>query len=642
MYLENFGVINFRSCKLLDLKFPKDDPAIFIGINDSGKSSILKAVGLLLSDKPSYNSISDSSSKKDFSNSPLTIKEFVNYLNYKKLPSLNYTENQTVLIGKFIIEDNDIDFENLSNYSNNLLWSINKCGNELWLVKLFEQNTTTVQSYILTEDSDDEAYNELWNKSLTNLNRLINDLKITDDEIENVNKAGPFTNLEKIKAIYNRFDLNKVWRPYKIERGDKNFFPKFRYLDWNCSLEDIKNTASDALATQIEAHLKPLRTQASVTATEVEEEVNKELKTLKDSIGDMLPNIKEIKTKIFINIKESVTDILVNKENSDGDVHLDLQGEGVKRQIWFALIKSGALSSIKSGMTNKKFIWAFDEPESHLFPSAQRQFFEIIKEVSKSNVQTIISTHSTVFIDKSKLNTIKSVSLTKDSYSEFNQCDCVDDIFESLEIKNSDFLFFDKFLVIEGDTESFLIPHLYKLYKNRSFEDENVQLINLTGKNKWIENKKALENVLNGFKKSMDYVVFLFDNDMKTELGQAQITDKMFFVGIQDIEDSIKNETWISFVKEITEDKVIFSNEELQSIKDEIPRENNVPKNAKFYSQLERKVKEKLEEIEGEAPNWTVLPGKGSNISSILMKYIGSIEDVGAEVKQAFDKLQNE
>ncbi|MDO9580266.1 MAG: AAA family ATPase [Bacteroidales bacterium] len=212
--------------------------------------------------------------------------------------------------------------------------------------------------------------------------------------------------------------------------------------------------------------------------------MNEQLKELKNTIGDILPNITGIKTKIYTNVQETVTDILINKINTDGDIHLDLQGEGVKRQIWFALIKSGTLASIQSGIKNKRFIWAFDEPETHLYPSAQRQLFEIIKDVSLSNIQTLISTHSTVFIDKSKLKTIRSVSLKDDAYSEYNECSSVDEIFESLELRNSDFLFYDKFLVIEGDTESYLIPSLYKLHTGKFLEEDNIQLINLTGKNK--------------------------------------------------------------------------------------------------------------------------------------------------------------
>src|SRR6266542_2603868 len=202
------------------------------------------------------------------------------------------------------------------------------------------------------------------------LDKKVKELEISSDEIQNENKKGRFSNLEKIRAIYSKVPKQQVWSSYKIEKGDKTIFQSFRYLDWNSSLDDIKRTATDAMSATIEAQLKPLRQEASVAAKKTEEEINKQLEILKSSISEMLPNITAIKTKVFFEVKESVTDILINKEKADGDIHLDLQGEGVKRQIWFALIKSGALASIGSGIKNKKSLWAFDEPETHLYPSA--------------------------------------------------------------------------------------------------------------------------------------------------------------------------------------------------------------------------------------------------------------------------------
>lgn len=646
MFLSELIVLNFRSCKQIEIVLHKDDPNIFIGINDCGKTTILKAIGFLLDDKPVFNSLKDNSSKKDFSNSPLTAQEFINILDKKNLPQISYSENQTVVIGKFIIEENDIDENELSTYSNQLLWAVEKFQDgAIWLAKVFESNNSTISSFILTEDtfqSDKTKGAELWNSSATDLNKKIKENNISDEEVKNVNEAGRFSNLEKVRAIYSKFPLEQCWANYKLEKGDKSVFPTYRYLDWNCSLEDIKKTAADAMAVKIETHIKPLKTQANSTARDVEAEINEELKALRDSIGDMLPNITGIKTKVYINVQESVTDILINKLNSDSDIHLDLQGEGVKRQIWFALIKAGALASIKSGVKNKRFIWAFDEPETHLYPSAQRQFFEIIKEVSLSNVQTLISTHSTVFIDKSKLNTIRSVALKDSGYSEYYECESIDAIFDSLELRNSDFLFYDKFLVVEGDTEAFLIPALYKLFRTKSHEEENIQLINLTGSGKWTESKKALENVLKGFKKSFEYVIYLFDADMGYELGQAAKTDKMFFAGNQDIEDSISNDIWISFVKEATEDQVILTTDEIQTLKGSIPHDSACAREGKFYHMLEKLVKEKINEQADEPVTYAVLPGKGNDLAQLLIKHINSIEQVCPNIKLAFEKLKTD
>jgi predicted ATP-dependent endonuclease of OLD family len=643
MFLKELILINYRSCKQIELVFHKDDPNIFIGINDCGKTTILKGIGLLLDDKPLFNSIKDSSSKKDFSNSPLSINEFNSLLATKKLPSIPYSVNETVAIGQFILEDADIDESDLTKYSSLFLWSIERTTeNIVWLARVFQNNTSASTTLLLVEDSiqSEEAKGlELWNSTAADLNKRIKERAITSEDIENVNKAGRFTNLEKIRAIYSKSTLVKYWANFKLEKGDKSAFPAFRYLDWNCSLDDIKKTATDAMAAKIELHIKPLKSQATNTAREVEKEINEQLRNLKDSIGDMLPNITAIKTRVNINVQETVTDILINKVNGDGDIHIDLQGEGIKRQIWFALIKSGALASIQAGMTNKKFIWAFDEPETHLYPSAQRQFFEIIKQVSLTNVQSIISTHSTVFIDKSRLKTIRSVMLKENSYTDYCECTSVDIIFESLELRNSDFLFYDRFLVIEGDTESYLIPSLYKLSKGKSLEEDNIQLINLNGKSKWLEGKKALENVLKGFKKSFEYVIYLFDADMSFDLGEAGRTDKMFFAGKQDIEDSISNDVWISFVEEATESKVILTENEIQELKNAVPDNVEGMREQKFYRTLEKLVKQKLNDLAGEQITGSMLPSKGNDSAQLLLKHIKSIDQVSPEIKSSFDRL---
>lgn len=641
MYLSELIIVNYRSCKLLEISFQKDEPNILIGINDCGKTTILKSVGLLLDDKPSYNFIRDNSSKKDFSNSPLTSDQFSELLTRHKLPLIPYDENQTIVLGKFKIEESDIDTEELSTYSNQLLWTIEKADDDLWFGKAFESNSSNGKSFLLTFDhfQDDKAL-ELCSMNATDLNRKMREFSVSSEDVENTNKTGRFSNLEKVRAVYSKVLLEQTWTSYKIDKGDKTVFPQFRYLDWNCSLEDIKKTATDAMAARIDAHIKPLKAMASNSAKDAELEVNEDLKILKESIGEVIPNITAIKTKVFFDVKESITDILINKANSDGDIHLDLQGEGVKRQIWFALIKAGAVQSIRSGITNKRFIWAFDEPETHLFPSAQREFFEIIKQVSTSNVQTLVSTHSTVFIDKSKLQTIRSVSLKQDSYTEFSECSSVDDIFTSLELRNSDFLFYDKFLVIEGDTEAYLIPALYRLHTGSSLSDHNIQLINLTGKSKWVDSKKALENVLQGFKKSMDYVVYLFDADMRPELGANAITENFFFAGKQDIEDSISNDIWIQFVAKATEDKVILTVEDIQTIKNGIPEDIAIPSNQKFFKVLEKTAKAKLQEITDEPLTYNLLPTKGNDSAQLLIELIDSIDSICPNIGKAFDRLR--
>jgi hypothetical protein len=126
---------------------------------------------------------------------------------------------------------------------------------------------------------------------------------------------------------------------------------------------------------------------------------------------------------------------------------------------------------------------------------------------------------------------------------------------------------------------------------------------------------------------------------MRNELGEEAITDCFFFAGKQDIEDSISNDVWINFVKDATEDVVIFNETDIQEIKAEIPENEIIRSNDKFFKRLEKLVKQKLGEVHGEPITWTVLNSKGNDSAQSLLKHIYTIEQVSPSIKNAFDKL---
>jgi predicted ATP-dependent endonuclease of OLD family len=47
MYLKKIIIFNYKSCQKIELDLIKDDPLVLIGINDCGKSTILRAIDLL-------------------------------------------------------------------------------------------------------------------------------------------------------------------------------------------------------------------------------------------------------------------------------------------------------------------------------------------------------------------------------------------------------------------------------------------------------------------------------------------------------------------------------------------------------------------------------------------------------------------
>ena len=393
---------------------------------------------------------------------------------------------------------------------------------------------------------------------------------------------------------------------------------------------------------KIAVHLDPVKRFALRKADKASQEVNNSLKEISATLSADVPNITALESNVFFEVKSALTDLLVRKANADGLIHIENQGDGVKRQIWFSILKWKSLSAIAENAVNKKFLWCFDEPETHLFPSAQREFFDVIKRISKSNVQTAISTHSTVFIDRAKIDHIKNV-FTTDGYTSFTSCTSIDDIYNSLQIKNSDFLFFNKFLVVEGSTEQTIIPHLYRKYTGSSLLEHSIQLINLQGKDNRVQNKHTLESILREFKKETDNVIYLFDNDANydsraNELQQGQV----YFTGKQDIEDSISVSDWVQFVNEYLaahEETVTVNQEEVTGILQGIPAER-INANQKFYPKVQGLVKEKIFQQKGE--RYEILPSKGTDLGSALLPYLTGIELINGQIKEAFDKLKPE
>lgn len=630
MILSKLQIINYKSCNNIFLDLEKDTPNIFIGINDSGKSTILNAIGLLLDEKQKFNFLQEDKVKKDLSNTIITEIEFSKIFEALEIPRLEYSTTKCLIIGEFTLEENDIS-EDLSTH---LQWVLDKQDVEkVWLAKIFDNSNNSSIHYLLTPQGVDDR-NEYYKEKATALSKIAKEKKV--EKIENVNNVGRFSTLEILRSIMNTLELEPSWAEYKM---DKNIFPQYRYLDWNISMEQLTQFTKDTMQQQVKEELLEARSFANAKRQLAQEKINKELDSFAETFLKDVPSVEKLKANIYFDVEPRITDIVINKKNSVGDIHIDSQGEGVKRQIWFSLIKWNALNSINLEHKNKKFLWCFDEPETHLYPSAQREFYNIIKQTSSANVQSLISTHSTIFVDKTIISSINKIDLV-DGISINSKCSSVEDIYESLKLKNSDFLFYDKFIVVEGDTEEILIPHFYKVVNGTSLEIDNIRLVNLGGKDKISQNALILDGILGEFKKNNSTVYFILDNDARFKLTAHEIGKYApTFVGKQDIEDSLESEVWLRIIDENIEADLKVSLEEISAIKDNIKEGEEEESKKKFYPSLINNIRKKLIALGRDDFHTidTVLPSKGTEEGRLINKYIDNENQID---KNLVEKLK--
>jgi putative ATP-dependent endonuclease of OLD family len=181
MILTRLQIINYKSCNDIYFELEKDNPNILIGINDSGKSTILNAVGLLLDDKQKFNFLQDDKVKKDISNSPLEEVRFNQIFEYLELSPLSYSKTSCYVIGEFQLEENDINDE----LSTHLQWVLDKNDVEkIWLAKVFDNSNNSSIHYVLTPQGIDDRF-EYYKEKATALSKIAKDKKLGKPDNEN-------------------------------------------------------------------------------------------------------------------------------------------------------------------------------------------------------------------------------------------------------------------------------------------------------------------------------------------------------------------------------------------------------------------------------------------------------------------------
>jgi putative ATP-dependent endonuclease of OLD family len=634
MYLKTLAVVNLRSCRLVKLDMERGEPNILIGLNDCGKSTILRAVTLLLDEKSAatFAFSRDSSQKSDTSNTGLNEADFSQFIRDHSLPPIDYSPKHTIILGNLVIEPGDFPTE--GEIGELLQWAVASRPHDIWLCRSYNSNVNTSQLLILAPD--EEPHRRLWEQPAKKLDGVIKELTIDSAKIRNENQAGPLKNIEKIKAIYARLTTKPAWHPYK---PDKGIIVEARYFDWNFSFEQILTVATDALKKSQDSHLATARQAAATARQQAESDANTALDVFCSKTKKELPGITAIKARLFFEVTAKITDLFVVKDNADGEIHVESQGEGIKRLIWFALMRYSAFSNQADQTKNKRFIWCFDEPESHLYPKAQRDFFGALNDSAAGPAQILISTHSTVFIDKAKISSIRKASQDENGYTNISSCKNTEEILETLGVRNSDFLFFDRFFIVEGETEQELVPVFWRLVHNKSPRESNTQIVSLGGKDKRKVNLNLLRQMIADFRKEQNCIVYLFDGDAKFDAHLPNPANS-FYVGNQDGEDAISTAVWMrALTKQIAdaelEHPITVTHAEIDQLRDSISPVADVPKYEKVYPQLQKLIRGKIAAAYPNGEKFEILPSKGIALARMLSPHFLSKEDIPTTIVEA-------
>ncbi|WP_328922249.1 ATP-dependent nuclease [Streptomyces griseoaurantiacus] len=195
------------------------------------------------------------------------------------------------------------------------------------------------------------------------------------------------------------------------------------------------------------------------------------------------PDLKSILSSATITVDDGVRGAFKSK------------GDGLRRSVTFAILRSYAelRTTVRGDSMEVKprpYLLLFEEPELFLHPRAQRQLFEALRIFAQDN-HVLVSTHSTAFYSPQATGTFVKIAKNRSTTPPTAIAYPVDlshlkakDQFQMIRQENNDAAFFsDKVLLVEGDSDHILVPHIARMLNSDwDFDKQSVAIARVNGK----------------------------------------------------------------------------------------------------------------------------------------------------------------
>ena len=235
-------------------------------------------------------------------------------------------------------------------------------------------------------------------------------------------------------------------------------------------------------------------------------------------------------------------------------------GEGSKKRLFLAINEWDKEIRVRQ-TAKKRTIRGYDEPDASLHYSAQKEMFYSLKarsEDPEDKLQAVICTHSIPMVDRAPAAIINYIEnsdgLSTVSYLKGKEDSEVKEFLDSVSevsgIKNSSLFFERCFLIVEGDSEDNFLPKAYQKTTGHTLSEDGIVLINLRGNSAWQPFLKLLS------RNKANATVLMLDTDVQndrsrkvtprklTEIGFLEqfLTNNTFFIGTKEFEDAFPDE----------------------------------------------------------------------------------------------------
>ncbi len=357
MRIFDISITNFRGIRQLD-NLKAGSINSFVGKNDAGKSSILRALDAFFNNSFSSNDV------------------------HKGIQ-----DNESVVI--------QVRFETEHTLSPLVL----DIDGKLCLRKQFSFTNTgrlsTRQTYVCAS-ADERLYQDCWSKKEDKLNEALTALNI-----EHSRSGRGVTNKSKLDFIAGAIqDLPKESKEFPAKVMLENLEAAYDFFEVpEFSLFDAEQDLNIG-STDFQKQFKPIANQALENneglTQQIETNVVNELETEFGQIATLMqrnvPELERIVPSINCNWKNLVKfDLALKFSNNAFEIPISHKGTGFKRLLMVAYFEY-----LAQKQTKQYQIFGIEEPETYLHPGLQYDLLDSIIELSHDS-QFFLTTHSPIF-----------------------------------------------------------------------------------------------------------------------------------------------------------------------------------------------------------------------------------------------------
>lgn len=510
MIISNISVKNFKGLK--DIDVPLSQFSCIIGENNAGKSTFMQALLLFLKG----NKLSPNDDYYDNSKDVLIIVEFSN-ISEDELEALG--EGHRDKLKKYISDDGKLILAR-------------RYGND------GKSTLRNIGYFPIEPKFNADQINEVLKGKKTN--EVKNVLETFYSEID-LTAQGEIKTITKAKEIIQNYIDNdmelskKELKDKALESGFDNtitaFFPEPIYIPAVKDLSDDMKTKEGATFGKLLNILLDVIEEDLQDEKVLFENLRKRLNKLYDEDGniisdDRIDKIKKVEETIQKNLNETFKNVSIELQIPQPEIKTILssasviaddgikssvanKGDGFKRAITFSILRSYVELAHSQDWQKEdskkkntdKFLFLFEEPELYLHPKAQNILFEALALIAQKH-QMLVTTHSPLFFAPDSTSTFIKIKKVVDEIKPYAKAMSINldtigekDKFQLISFETSNQAFFsNKIVLVEGDSELIVLPHIAKLLNQKyDFKNNSISLVKINGKGSFKRYKEFFE-----------------------------------------------------------------------------------------------------------------------------------------------------